>query len=155
MTIPKIIHQIYWDFSEQNKPIPEKWKKFHQSWKDNFPEPENIDQYPFSAYITQVSEGIGVLSPYISKLIELLNDVNNNLIFEVSKNVYIKNDLMIKGSMISIGGIPSIQKINTERGNESFEWRPFIIILIFWHNYSFIYIYSFYSDQTSKYCSRN
>ena len=38
--IPKIIHQIYWDFYGNNKDIPEKWKSHHQSWKDKFPEPE-------------------------------------------------------------------------------------------------------------------
>ena len=38
--IPKIIHQIYWDFYGNNKDIPKKWKSYHQSWKDKFPEPE-------------------------------------------------------------------------------------------------------------------
>lgn len=33
--IPKIIHQTW-----KNKNIPDKWKTYHQSWKDNFPEPE-------------------------------------------------------------------------------------------------------------------
>ena len=38
--IPKIIHQIYWDFYGNNKDIPKKWKSYSQSWKDKFPETE-------------------------------------------------------------------------------------------------------------------
>ena len=40
MTIPKIIHQIYWDFYGNNKEIPGEWKKYHLTWKEKFPEPE-------------------------------------------------------------------------------------------------------------------
>jgi mannosyltransferase OCH1-like enzyme len=35
MTIPKIIHQTW-----KNKNIPSYWKKYHESWKKNFPEKE-------------------------------------------------------------------------------------------------------------------
>jgi len=38
--IPKIIHQIYWDFYGNSKEIPEKWKNYHNTWKEKFPEPE-------------------------------------------------------------------------------------------------------------------
>ena len=40
MTIPKIIHQIYWDFYGDNKEIPGEWRKYHLTWKEKFPEPE-------------------------------------------------------------------------------------------------------------------
>ena len=33
--IPKIIHQIYWDFSGNNNPIPNEWKKFSKTLRDN------------------------------------------------------------------------------------------------------------------------
>lgn len=33
--IPKIIHQIYWDFSNNNKPIPEKWKEMSNILQKN------------------------------------------------------------------------------------------------------------------------
>ena len=42
MTIPKIIHQIYWDFSGKNKPPPPTWRKFSKSWKNCFPDWEYI-----------------------------------------------------------------------------------------------------------------
>ena len=42
MTIPKIIHQIYWDFSGKNKPPPPTWKKFSKSWRKCFPDWEYI-----------------------------------------------------------------------------------------------------------------
>ena len=45
---------------------------------ENFPNPQDIDQYPFSAYITEVPEGAGVLLPYIKKFNDLLNQVDNN-----------------------------------------------------------------------------
>ena len=35
--IPKIIHQIYWDFSNKNKPIPIEWKKAQKGWLDHHP----------------------------------------------------------------------------------------------------------------------
>lgn len=35
--IPKIIHQIYWDFSGNNKPIPDKWIKYSKILKKNNP----------------------------------------------------------------------------------------------------------------------
>jgi mannosyltransferase OCH1-like enzyme len=38
--IPKIIHQVYWDFYGDNKEIPEVWKDYHLTWKQKFPEPE-------------------------------------------------------------------------------------------------------------------
>jgi mannosyltransferase OCH1-like enzyme len=38
--IPKIIHQIYWDFYGNDKEIPKKWKNYHNTWKKKFPEPE-------------------------------------------------------------------------------------------------------------------
>lgn len=38
--IPKIIHQIYWDFSGKNKPPCKKWQEYQETWKKNFPEPE-------------------------------------------------------------------------------------------------------------------
>ena len=40
MFIPKIIHQIYWDFYGNNKEIPREWKDYCQTWKEIFPEPE-------------------------------------------------------------------------------------------------------------------
>ena len=45
---------------------------------DDFPEPEGIEQYPFSSYITQVREGNGVLLPYISKFNTLLNEIGTS-----------------------------------------------------------------------------
>jgi len=33
--IPKIIHQIYWDFTENNKQIPEEWLKFSKNIKNS------------------------------------------------------------------------------------------------------------------------
>jgi len=38
MNIPKLIHQIYWDFSGNNKPPSTKWQKFSKSWKQKFPD---------------------------------------------------------------------------------------------------------------------
>lgn len=36
--IPKLIHQIYWDFSGHNKPPPVEWHKFSRTWKRRFPD---------------------------------------------------------------------------------------------------------------------
>ena len=36
--IPKNIHQIYWDFSGNNKPVPKKWEKSPGSWKKHHPD---------------------------------------------------------------------------------------------------------------------
>lgn len=35
--IPKNIHQIYWDFSGKNKPVPDKWKNSPISWAKKHP----------------------------------------------------------------------------------------------------------------------
>jgi len=40
--IPKIIHQIYWDFSNNNKPIPDKWKKMSETLQNNHKDFEYI-----------------------------------------------------------------------------------------------------------------
>ena len=36
--IPKLIHQIYWDFWGHNNPPPVEWHKFSKTWKRSFPD---------------------------------------------------------------------------------------------------------------------
>ncbi len=45
---------------------------------DEFPNPDNVNENPFSAYISPVPEGYGVLLPYISKVNKLLDKMKNN-----------------------------------------------------------------------------
>ncbi len=45
---------------------------------DEFPNPDNINENPFSGYISSVPEGYGVLLPYISKVNALLDKMKNN-----------------------------------------------------------------------------
>ena len=45
---------------------------------DEFPTPDNINENPFSGYISSVPEGYGVLLPYISKVNALLDKMKNN-----------------------------------------------------------------------------
>ena len=37
MMVPRIIHQIYWDFSGNNNPPPAEWKANQETWKKNHP----------------------------------------------------------------------------------------------------------------------
>ena len=46
--------------------------------EDSFPDPDNIEENPFSAYITTVPEGFGVIAPYLSTFENLLTLIESS-----------------------------------------------------------------------------